>query len=111
MVAARCRGAEPGRTMRALKALVIVMAVMIVAGVTLLIVAIAGRLSRPGAVLPQPVAAAPLDLPPGARIEAMTTTADRLVIGLALPAGDRRVLILDLATGRSLGTIELRASP
>ena len=36
---------------------------------------------------------------------------DRLVIDLVLPDGNRRLVIIDLATGRSLGKIPLRTAP
>jgi hypothetical protein len=97
---------------RALKILVVVMGVMILAGVTALVVVIAGRLSRGGAgASAPPFAAAPIELPAGARIETMSTGGDRLVIDLVLPDGNRRLVIIDLATGRSLGTIPLRTAP
>jgi len=97
---------------RALKILVVVMGVMILAGVAALVVVIAGRLSRGGAgTSSPPFAASPIELPAGARIETMSTSADRLVIDLVLPDGNRRLVIIDLATGRSLGTIPLRTAP
>jgi hypothetical protein len=98
--------------MRALKILVVVMGVMILAGVAALGVVIAGRLSRGGAgTTSQPFAASPIELPAGARIETMSTSADRLVIDLVLPDGNRRLVIIDLATGRLLGAIPLRTAP
>jgi hypothetical protein len=50
-------------------------------------------------------------VPAGARIEAMTASADRLVIDLLFADGTRQLLIIDLATGRRLGTIPLRTAP
>jgi Family of unknown function (DUF6476) len=97
----------------ALKALVIVMGVMLVAGVALLIVVIAGRAAHreTGAPAPQPFTAMPIDIPPGARIEAMSTGPDRVVLDLMLADGNRQLVVIDLATGRRLGTIPLRAAP
>jgi hypothetical protein len=99
--------------MRALKVLVIVMGVMIVAGFVTLIVVIAGRASRggPGSAPSQPFAASPIELPKGARIETMRVGGDRLIIDLVLPDGNRQLIIIDLATGRSLGTIPLPTAP
>ena len=99
--------------MAALKVLVVVMGVMLVAGVAVLIVAIAGRVSQKGASSagPQPFAAPPVDIPSGARIEAMSTGPDRLVLDLMLADGSRQLLVIDLASGRRLGTIPLRAAP
>ena len=99
--------------MRALKVLVIVMGVVIIAGFAVLIVVIAGRVSpsRPAAMSPQPFAAAPIELPAGARIEAMAMGSDRLVLEILLPDGNRRLMIIDPATGRLLGAIPLRTVP
>jgi len=98
---------------RALKILVIVMAVMILAGFATLIVVIAGRLSRggPEAAPPQPFAAAPIELPAGARLETMSMGSDRLVLDIVLPDGNRRLMFIDPATGRLLGAIPLRTAP
>lgn len=102
--------------MRALKILVVVMGVMLVAGFILLIVAIASRLSKKEAAPPimpgsKAFAAAPIDLPPGARIESMAVGTDRLVLDVVLPDGERRLLVIDLADGRPIGTIPLRSQP
>ena len=99
--------------MRALKILVVVMAVMILAGVATLLVVIAGRLSRSGPVTAssQPFAASPIELPAGARIETMSAGGDRLVLAIVLPDGNRQLVIIDLATGRRLGAIPLRTAP
>ena len=99
--------------MVALKVLVVVMGVMLVAGVGILIVAIAGRVSHKDSPVgaAQPFVAAPIEIPPGARIEAMSAGPDRLVLDLVLADGGRQLVVLDLATGRRLGTIPLRAAP
>jgi hypothetical protein len=98
---------------RALKILVIVMAVMILAGFAALIAVIAGRLSHGGRATspPLPVAAAPIELPAGARIETMSVGTDRLVLDILLPDGNRRLMIIDPATGYLLGAIPLRTAP
>jgi hypothetical protein len=95
--------------LRALKISVVVMGVMLIAGVIVLIVTIVGRLSRGGSTAV--FTGAPIELPAGARIEAMAAGPDRLVIDLLLADGTRQLLILDLATGRQLGTIPLRPAP
>ncbi len=86
------------------------MGVMILAGVTMLAVVIAGRMSRGGSSA-QSFTAAPIDLPAGARIEAISTGPDRLVIDLLLADGSRQLVVIDLATGRRVGTIPLRTAP
>ncbi|HYZ39345.1 MAG TPA: DUF6476 family protein [Stellaceae bacterium] len=99
--------------MRALKIIVVVMGVMIIAGFVALVAIIAGRVSRggPAATAARALSGRPIELPRGARIEAMTAGPDRLVLGLELPQGDRQLLIIDLRTGARLGTIELHQSP
>ena len=99
--------------MRPLKVLVIVMAVMILAGLVALIIVVAGRLSQsgPGTTPAQPFAAAPIELPAGARIETIGVGSDRLVLEIVLPDGDRRLVVIDLATGRRLGAIPLHSAP
>ena len=99
--------------MRTLKILVVVMGVMLVAGVAILIVAVAGRVSPNRAVLAtlSPFAAPVIDLPQGARIEAMAVGPDRFVVDVVLADGTRQLLILDLVTGRRIGTIPLRTAP
>lgn len=96
--------------MRALNVLVVVMGVLIVIGFAALIAGIAGKLSRdrPGASVERAFGATAIDIPPGARIEAMTASANRLILELALPDGERQLLVVDLATGARLGTIALR---
>ena len=99
--------------MRGLKILVIVMAVMILAGFAAIVIVISGRLSPsgPGRAPAQPFAAAPIELPAGARIETMGVGSERLVLEILLPDGNRRLVIIELATGRPLGAIPLRTAP
>lgn len=98
--------------MQGLKVLVVVMGVMIVIGTAALIAGIASKMShnRPAADAAHPFTAAAIDLPRGARIEAMTAAPNRLILDLALPDGERRLVIIDLATGARLGTIELHSA-
>jgi Family of unknown function (DUF6476) len=99
--------------MRALKILVVVMGVMLIVGFAALVAVIAGRVSR--GVAPSPAArvfAGPaIDIPRGARIEAMTAGSDRVILALVLPEGGRQLLVVDLATGARLGTIDLHPLP
>ena len=96
--------------MRVLQVLVVAMGILIVAGIAWLGAVIVGRMSHRG-LAPAPMfSAAPVAIPPGARVEALSAGGGRLVVGLALADGDRRILILDLATGKPLGSIELRAA-
>lgn len=100
--------------MRALKVLVVVMGIMLLAGFAALIAIVAGRISRGGSAPVTAVRAfgsGTIEIPRGSRIEAMTAGPERLVLGLLLPEGGRQLLIIDMATGSRLGTIELQPAP
>jgi hypothetical protein len=100
--------------MRALKILVVVMAIMLVVGFAALVAVVAGRISRGGstpATASRPFGGRSIEIPRGSRIEAMSAGPDRLVLGLSLPEGGRQLLIIDMATGSRLGTVELQPVP
>jgi hypothetical protein len=96
--------------LRALKIAVVVMGVMLVAGFAALILVIVGRVAHrgAGASSDRPFPSTAIEIPGGARIEAMTTAPNRLILDLVLPDGERQLVIIDLASGARLGTIELR---
>jgi len=99
--------------MRGLKVLVVVMGIMLVVGFAVLVAAVIGKTSRSGP-MPTPTrtfANTAIDIPHGARVEAMTIAVDRLVLALALPQGDRQLVIIDLGSGVRVGTIDLHHSP
>jgi hypothetical protein len=94
---------------RLLKTLVVVMGIMLVVGMFVLVGVVGARLSHRGA--PPPGAAftaPPVALPKGAKIEAMSTGPDRIVADVLLSDGTRELLVIDLQSGRLLGTISLR---
>jgi hypothetical protein len=88
--------------MRMLKVAVVVMGVLIVGGVTLLVVVIAGRISAPVG----PAMQAVLKEPEGTRIVAMAALPDRLALQLQ-GGGPDRVVVLDIRTGREVGRASL----
>lgn len=99
--------------MTALKVLVVVMGVMLVVGFVALIVVAAGRVSHktPGVSGSQSYTAAPIQIPAGARIEAMSAGPDRLVVAVLLADGSRQLVVIDLATGRQVGSIPVQVAP
>jgi hypothetical protein len=99
--------------MRALKVLVVVMGVMLVGGLVVLVVAIAGRAGfRPTAVeAKRGFGERVLALPQGAVLAGRDVVGDRLVITIALPDGAHRLLVFEPGSGTVLGTLELRAPP
>ena len=99
--------------LRALKILVVVMGVVLVAGFIALFVAVGARVAprrtEPSAA--HSLAPSVIDIPRGARIEAMAAAPDRLVLDLVLPNGDRQIISIDTTTGTRIGTIELHSPP
>jgi hypothetical protein len=96
--------------MRALKALVVIMGIMIVGGFAILVAAIIGRAPRNGNA-PHSFSVNTIDIPREARIEAMTAGSDRLVLDLLLPDNRRQLLIIDLRSGARVGIVELHPVP
>lgn len=113
--------------MRALKAVVIVMGVLILAGMGLVGYGIVKRATTPQApakvgvmALAPPIAGSAakgpygpveIPLPPGARLLGTRAEGDRLLVELALANGGERVLVIELASGALLGTIDLKPQP
>ena len=102
--------------MRALKALVIVMGVLILAGMGLVGYGIVKHTAIPerpaqSAAAARPYGPVELALPSGARIARTRTSGERLIVELELASGGERLLVLDLATGGLVGTIDLKPQP
>lgn len=111
--------------MQALKALVIFMGVVIVIGVAVVGVTIYNRMNRLGEAAPTSEApsAAPsaavtdvplpafgdmsVKLPEGCRVIEMVPAGDRLLLRLGSLPRCNRILVVDLATGTQLGSIDL----
>ena len=99
--------------MRALKVLVVVMGVLLIAGVAVVIVTIMSRLTQKAT--PAVTAAAhlaPFDnttvmLPPDSLVMEVQGTGDRILLRLDLKDGTEMLLVLDAATGTELGRIKL----
>ena len=92
----------------ALKILVAVLGVLLVAGVVGLIVAIGMRPSHRASPPVAAFTAPPVTLPQGAKIEAVGAGSDRIVLDIVLLDGKRQLIVLDATTGRQIGTIPLR---
>jgi Family of unknown function (DUF6476) len=89
--------------MQALKALVVVMSVLIVAGLAVIGVTIVHRLSAP---LPDRLAEIPLHEPAGTHIAGITTLPDRLAV-LLQGGGPDRIRLLDARTLQPAGEVRL----
>jgi hypothetical protein len=103
--------------MRALKVLVIVMGVLLVAGIVALGFAVQYRINHPrqapAAVAPAigPAGAAnamTLDLPQGSRVVGAEASGDRLVVRVELAGGSAELIIVNLSTGVPVATVTLR---
>ena len=90
--------------MAALKVLVGVMGVLIVAGLAAVAYGVATRL---GGAAGGGYGDAKLTLPPGGKVLDMAAAGDRLVLRIALPDASQRLLVVDLAHGRQVGALEL----
>ena len=96
--------------MRGLKLLVIGMGVAIVVMVTVIITTIANRTAQ----MPEsPPLFDPrtMQIPPGARIAATAIGDGRVILQLDFVDRPPRLLIIDLASGRDLGAIDLVEGP
>jgi len=94
--------------MRGLKVLVIAMGVMLVVGVAGLVVAIATRLAHRAPATAAAFSAPPIMLPHGSKIETMSISSDRIVLQVDLVDGSVQLIVIDLATGKELGTIPVQ---
>lgn len=96
--------------MRALKILVVVMGLLLVAGTAALVLAVMARVHHP-----RPAAAATLGrtttvaLPAGARLGASELSGERILVRVVLPDGGGELLLFDARTGARIATIELHA--
>jgi hypothetical protein len=100
--------------MRALKILVVVMGVMVVAGMALLAVGIADHLGHGhlgvGAAAPEvtPGGHHAIDLPVGAKVLGMAGDGGRVILRLGLADGGEQLWLVDWNTGARLAIIDLR---
>ena len=108
--------------MQFLKAVVIVMGVLIVAGFVVVATTIyqrAGKLADsssdaegpPDRAAPSPFAARQIVIPSGSAVRQVTVAGERLVVWLSDFGGTQRIMVLDLGTGEELGTFEIKESP
>jgi len=97
---------------RGLKALVIGMGVLIVAGLVVLAVAIVQRAGKADFGVEEEYASAPLPIPSGARALTVAPAGDGVVAVLVEDAAGRQSLMsIDLQSGRVLGTLALTPQP
>jgi len=97
--------------MRALKVLVVVMGILLVAGFAVVVVTIVSRASRtPAADAGKlaPFGTKAVTLPADALVMEVQSAGERIVLRLELKDGSEVLLVLDAATGTELGRINLQ---
>lgn len=98
------------RGMKGLLALVIVLGVLIVAALVVVVVTMVNRMSGPDRETSAPSAAfqsREVPIPAGCQVVETVTSADRVILRLGTGERCNQLLILDLATGNPLGTVQL----
>src|SRR6185295_1261128 len=99
------------RNMKPLMALVIIMGVLIVTGIVVVVVTIASRMGggQPTAAATARPSFGTADLPVPAGCQVMETTAadDRLILRLGSDERCSQLLIVDMTSGKLLGTLRL----
>jgi hypothetical protein len=99
------------RNMKPLIALVIIMGVLIVGGLVVVVVTIANRVVGGGGTASTHAApefaAVDLPVPAGCQVMETTTADDRLILRLGSGERCNQILVVDMATGRLLGTLRL----
>jgi hypothetical protein len=98
--------------MRALKVLVVVMGVALVAGAVALVAALVLRAERGGSATAAAGSAEPLHaaLPAGSRIVATELEGDRLVVRVALAGGGEAIYLFNARSGAAVAVIEAPAN-
>ncbi|MGY8960407.1 MAG: hypothetical protein ACKVKG_12980 [Alphaproteobacteria bacterium] len=105
--------------MRALKTIVVVMAILIVAGLALLAYGLVTRLSgstEEPASRPTPADHSAFGdvetvLPPNGRVMGMAVDSGRAIIRVETPDGGQSLMVFDLDNGAALGVIRIKAAP
>jgi len=106
--------------MQALKALVIIMGILIMAGMGLLVYGLTTRVSWDDRVAREDSALVPSsasfgrvasNLPIGASVVSVAVDRGRAVVHVRLPNGGAEIRIFDLMTGAATGSIQLKAAP
>ena len=96
--------------MRALKVLVVVMGILLVAGFAVVVVTIMSRMSQRAGVTaarPVPFGNTSVTLPADSLVMETYGAGDRVLLRLDLKDGSEMLLVLDAATGTELGRIKL----
>jgi hypothetical protein len=98
--------------MQAVKALVIGMGILIIAGLGLMVYGLTNKVGAPASPAPAASAAAfgtiRASLPAGAAVESVQLQDGSVLVHLAMPDGGAQIMVFRLSDGRQTGTIELQ---
>ena len=100
--------------MQALKALVIVMGILIIAGITVIGVTIFNRLGGKAEIsreLPASFGAKSVNLPSGSTVEQVAVDDGRVMVWIKDGRGRSHIIVLDAQSGDELGAFELESAP
>ncbi|WP_018700386.1 DUF6476 family protein [Amorphus coralli] len=97
------------RVQRKLRRLLAVSGLIMVAGLIAVFAAIFYRLSVMDKAMPQAPAETSVTLPAGSEVRSASSTGERLTLLVDAPDGASKVVIVDLATGRTVSTVTLTA--
>ncbi|MCC6470189.1 MAG: hypothetical protein IT563_17835 [Alphaproteobacteria bacterium] len=95
--------------MLGLKVLVGVLTVLLIAGFGVLAGGLMMQAKRGGG--DAGFGTAELTLPPGGKVMETAIQGDRVVLRVALPDGEERLHVFDVASGRAIGTIAVKRAP
>lgn len=96
--------------MQAVKALVIGMGILIVAGLAIMVYGLTNRFGAPASPNASGAAFGTIraNLPAGAAVESVQLQDGSVLVHLTMPAGGAQIMVFRLSDGRQTGTIELQ---
>jgi hypothetical protein len=96
--------------MQAVKAIVIGMGILIIAGVAILVYGLTNKFGAPASPKPSEAAFGTIraTMPAGASVESVQLQDGNALVQLAMPDGGAQIMVFRLSDGRQTGTIELQ---
>ena len=95
--------------MRTLKVVVIALGVLIVVAVVALVLKITDGAAPLGSRASYPPST--VEIPRGAEVIATELSGERLILHVRLENGDLRFIVVSLATGKEIGTVDVHEAP
>ena len=95
--------------MRTLKVVVIALGVLIVVAVVALVLKITDGAAPLGSRASYPPST--VEIPRGAEVVATEVAGERLILHVRLENGDLRFIVVNLSTGKEIGSVDIREAP